>query len=184
MIIKRSFKLLNAFCLGLENKIMFFSRQSYQVAWAVIASDAIKVMDNPTFWHWLSMCLFPNKDMFKDIVFCRPHCSGVVRIIDQNITTTINSSTLPIWVFISPSLHLETVLPRVLTRTTSAKFCIGRLTAIFTRVLSRKIFISLLSISILFILIRHSFIISYLASKCKQRDNMSHFIEDLEEALM
>jgi len=91
--IKECFKFLNAFGFGLKNKIMFFIRQGFQIHKSIVRWVPIKMMYYPAFRQWLSIRLFPNIDMFKDIArFCSP---WIIRFPQKDIAIgRFNPATL------------------------------------------------------------------------------------------
>ena len=38
-----------------------------QILWSIVISDSVKVMNDPPFWDWLAMMMFPNKQMLTNI---------------------------------------------------------------------------------------------------------------------
>lgn len=86
-MIEQGFKFLDAFGFSQQNRIMFLTRESNQVGYAVVPFYAIQMMDYPTIRQQLSVCLLPNQDVFPhpSIMFC----SGVSRIFNINIPRLI-----------------------------------------------------------------------------------------------
>lgn len=107
LTIKHSFKFLNTPCFRLKNMIVGFARQGFQVARAVIILNTIQVMNNPSLRQRSSMCLFPNKDMLKDITFLvRSWMTGFeYAYIAQ---PQFNFTTLPMDCLLGESLLMET----------------------------------------------------------------------------
>jgi len=99
LTIKQSFQLLNTLGFGLKHKVMFLVRKSYQIAWAVISLNAIKVMHYPALRQWLAMRLLPNNNMFSDIAISIG--SWMLRSPQKHISTAFHPSALPIRVFVS-----------------------------------------------------------------------------------
>jgi len=67
LTIKQSLKFLYSFGFSLKDKVVFLIRQTEQVLGAVIILDAIKMVDNPSFWQWFSVSFFPNKNVLTNI---------------------------------------------------------------------------------------------------------------------
>ncbi len=94
LLLKQSFKFLNAFCFSLEQQFMFLVLHRYQIYNSVIIRDTVKVMDYPSFWQRFSINFLPNYYMFKNII---PNLPGMVGLIKSYITCfDFHTSTLPI----------------------------------------------------------------------------------------
>ena len=145
MTVKNSFQFLNTLCLGLKNKGMFLARQAYQIARAVVVSDTIKVMDYPALRQWFAVCLFPDKDMLKDISLFT--CSWVVRSVYQYIARVHSASTLPqrmVFALSARAVRHLTTLPALFAGTAIAtnRYQLDWLPAINTRMLIHGIILS------------------------------------------
>ena len=168
MLFKKSLKFLNALGFSLKDKIMLFVRQTHKIARAVIVFNAVKMMNYPSFWQKLIVCFLPNKDMLSNIV--SPVGSGMVRSIDNNITTRQYSTALPIMALLSSMDRWFYSPSNGTTTPTKGGIFPYYPTAFGARVF--MLFVILLSIlcSIPFIPIRHyrlsSSIISYHHSLC------------------
>ena len=87
MTIKQGFQLLNPFSLGCQNQTMFSGRQSDKVNEAIIASNAIQMVDMPAFRQYFIMVPFPNNPMFCNIF--------IITNPNHNITSFYMTATLP-----------------------------------------------------------------------------------------
>lgn len=97
MILKQCFKFLNTLGLGFQNVGVFLIGQGNQVSGTVIASNAIQMMDYPTFGQTLPMKLLPNQNVLQNNAFnTRP---WVLWSAYHNIFPAFIFATLPRWMF-------------------------------------------------------------------------------------
>ncbi len=94
--IKQGFKFLDSLGFCSENKVMFFTRQTYKVGRSVIFRNTIKMMHVPSFGKFFTHALFPNKHMMANIaLFICPIIIGhkFIKIVylNHNIDTMFNS---------------------------------------------------------------------------------------------
>lgn len=104
--IKETLKLLDTLPHSRNKKGMFLCRQGYQIARAVIMFDAVKVMNEPAFWDWLAMTLFPHKPMLRDI----SPLGALVASSYQHIAFFRSPSALPTRVILAQVELPETIL--------------------------------------------------------------------------
>lgn len=94
-MIKQCFEFLYTLRLSLKHKVMFFVRQTYQVAGSVIMLDPVKMMNNPPRRQRFPMTLLPDKYMLSDISISI--CPGMFRAQNENIAILLSIKTsLPI----------------------------------------------------------------------------------------
>ena len=94
MTIKQGFKFLNTPRLSLENKVMFFVRQAFEVFRAVIILNSIQVVNYPVFRQWFAVSFFPDKNVFQYIASSTS--STVVFFQNENVAIfSLNSPTFP-----------------------------------------------------------------------------------------
>ena len=133
MTIKQRFELLDTFSLPLKHQVMLFIRQAEQVLGMVVVFDAIQVMNNPSFWQWLAMRFFPDKDVLTNISVS--FSSWVVRFMNKDIPGTLYSTAFPIMVvfaIVRIRLHLayRTEIYRIALWASFGKPSTNRLTAV------------------------------------------------------
>ena len=92
MTIEQGFKLLDTLGFCRKDIFMFLIRESSQVGGSVVLSDAVEVMNYPSFREWFAISLLPNKDVFKDIVCLSSFMAGLV---NGNITMHDTTPTFP-----------------------------------------------------------------------------------------
>ena len=101
LIIKQCLKLLYAFSLSLQNKIMFFTGQSLKVVRAVIIFYSVQVVDKPTFRQWLTVRFLPYQKVFQNIADFI--CSWMFWLFNYNIALRgMRSSPFPGWMGFAP----------------------------------------------------------------------------------
>ena len=179
LIVKQCLQLLDTLCFSLKNKAMLMIRHCLQILGAIIISNAIQVMNYPTLGQRLIMSLFPYKNVFQNIAIFG---SWMLRFAYANISLAISYATLPIVACFASRVYVSRwgrVRPCFLGGTTPTKLRTSRLPAFFTGMLPRKVFISFPLVPMPFIFIWHNLIITYLASRCKQRDNISSHIDEV-----
>ena len=95
MVIKRCFQLLNSLLkFGYYQSMLFFSF-SKQITRAIIILYSVVMVNFPSFRNWFIMCLFPDKDMFKNIALFRG--SRMFRFIDDYVAPAmLEPTTLPV----------------------------------------------------------------------------------------
>ena len=70
LIFKKRLQFLNTLSFSLKKQVMFLVRHGLKINRTIIITNAIEVMNNPTFRTWLAMRLLPYKYVFKDIAIC------------------------------------------------------------------------------------------------------------------
>lgn len=121
LIIKQCFKFLNAFSFSSKDKIVLSIRQGYEVLYSVVMFNSIEMMNYPTFRQWLTIGLFPYKQMLSDMII---KCSWMSRGINENISCFfLKSATLPLIVLLSC-----TTMPTTITSNSCQSFHVAMLT--------------------------------------------------------
>lgn len=90
-MIKQGFQFLYSFrsCLGQE--VMGLFGHTDKVSGAIVISDSVQMMNNPTFWQRFTVSFFPDKNMLTNVA---------MRCSNKNITIYIlNLATLPLRMF-------------------------------------------------------------------------------------
>lgn len=172
MIIKQGLKFLNTLSFGLENKKVFSTGQTHQINRAVVATNPVQVVNNPTLRQWLAVSLLPDKKMFCHIALTI--CSRMFGFKELNIPMYIGFATTPV----CPPFPAHgftcsyTCSPLIFGIAMFApnSLSVDKSSAVNTRVSVLQRILSFKS-TLAFYFSFHSLILTYLLLRCKQSRN-------------